>query len=371
LCFLVPFYTKILKNPKKILIIIQRSNGDVFLSVSLITELYKYYQSPQIDLLVNDDTYSLAKLIPNINFVHQFSYNKKRKNRWKQEKEIFTSIFKRYDLSINLTASDRSVIYALFAAKKTISAIEKDNKKSWWKKILLSYYYYFDINKHILLNNLEPLNLLQIDHKNIQKAPEASDKMVTSIKKKLDIRGIKEFVIFHPSAQYSYKVYPNSLRHELLSLLSKLNIAVIVTGGNNEIDLAIKNNLPPLENIFNWIGRTSIEEYIALSRLSQGYVGMDTLNMHIAAAQNKRVFAIFGPTRLSMWSPWSNKLQRSATIDMPEQTYGNVTIFQADMPCVACGKAGCKDSGKSECLDKIKPKVIFEQVKQWYQNVRF
>ena len=34
--FLVHFFIKILKNPKKILIIVQRSNGDVFLSLSLI-----------------------------------------------------------------------------------------------------------------------------------------------------------------------------------------------------------------------------------------------------------------------------------------------------------------------------------------------
>ena len=97
---------------------------------------------------------------------------------------------------------------------------------------------------------------------------------------------------------------------------------------------------------------------------------MDTLNMHIASAQNKRIFAIFGPTKLSMWAPWSNQLQVSATDDMAIQTYGNVTIFQANMPCVACGQAGCKDSGKSECLDKIKPKVIFDEVEKWYQNVR-
>ena len=89
-------------------------------------------------------------------------------------------------MSINLTASDRSVIYALLAGKKTISAIEKDNKKSWWKKILLTYYYYFDVNKHILLNNLEPLNFLQIEHINTLKSPEVSEKIVANIKEKLD-----------------------------------------------------------------------------------------------------------------------------------------------------------------------------------------
>ena len=359
-----------MKNPNKILIIIQRSNGDVLLSQTLINKIVESYNSPQIDILVNDDTVLVAQLLSNISDIYQFSYSKKKDNRWKQERKLVFKLIKKYDLAINLTASDRSVLYSLIAGKRAISAVERNNKKSWWKKILLSDYYLFDNTKHILRNNLEPLKILKIKYDLVQDLPNISSKVIDRMKIKLTQMGITDFMIFHPSTQYSYKVYPQSLRHELLSLLSKLNIAVVVTGGNNEIDLAIKNNLPQLENIINWIGQTSIEEYIALSGLSQGYIGMDTLNMHVAAAQNKRVFAIFGPTRLSMWSPWSNKLQRSATIDMPQQTYGNVTIFQADRPCVACGKAGCIDSGKSECLDEIKPKVIIDEVEQWYQNVR-
>mgnify|MGYP002524924549 CR=1 FL=1 len=69
MCFLALSCIETLKNPKKILIIIQRSNGDVFLSMTLINTLYEYYHSPQIDLLVNDDTYPLAKLLSNINFI--------------------------------------------------------------------------------------------------------------------------------------------------------------------------------------------------------------------------------------------------------------------------------------------------------------
>ena len=119
-----------MKNSKKILIIIQRSNGDVLLSQTLITALYEHYQSPKIDLLVNDDTLPVAQLLSNINFIHAFSYKKKRENRWKQEKDIIASVFRKYDLSINLTARDHSVLYALFARKNSISAIEKDNSKS-------------------------------------------------------------------------------------------------------------------------------------------------------------------------------------------------------------------------------------------------
>ena len=360
-----------MKKPKKILIIIQRSNGDVFLSLTLINALYNNLNSPQIDLLVNDDTLAVARLLPNINFIHTFSYKKKHEGRWVQEKNLVKSIFRQYELSINLTASDRSVIYALLASKNSISSVEKENKKSWWKKILLTNHYYFDATQHILLNNLESLKFLNIEQAAIQNSPNISEEVMDTVRKKLSILGISDFIIFHPSTQYRYKIYPQLLRNELLSNLSNLNTSILITGSRNQIDTEIKKELPSLPNIIDFIGETTLEEYFALCKLSLAYIGMDTLNMHIAAAQDKRIFSIFGPTNLAMWSPWSNILQKSGKIDMPVQTYGNVTIFQADMPCVACGKAGCKDSGKSECLDKIEPKVIFDEVEKWYQNVRF
>jgi heptosyltransferase III len=365
----VHFCIKILKKAKKIIIIIQRSNGDVLLSQTLISALYEYYKSPQIDLLVNDDTLSVARLLPNINFIHTFSYKKKRENRWKQEKDIIASVFRKYDLSINLTASDRSVLYALFASKNSISAIERDNSKSWWKKALLTHPYFFDTTKHILLNNLEPLNSLKIKHTNILSKPQVSEVTIAIIKNKLDKKDIKDFIIFHPSAQYNYKIYPQHLRDRLLNYLSALGISIVITGGSNQIDLDIKRELPNLPNLYDFIGETTLEEYFALSQLSLSYIGMDTLNMHIAASQNKPIFAIFGPTNLKMWSPWSNQLKRSASLDMPIQTYGNITIFQANMKCVACDRAGCDDNGISRCLNNISPKIVFEEVREWCKYV--
>ena len=100
---------------------------------------------------------------------------------------------------------------------------------------------------------------------------------------------------------------------------------------------------------------------------------MDTLNMHIAASQNKRIFAIFGPTNLSMWSPWANELKTGALKNSPSQTYGNITIFQGALPCVACGKAGCEDDhGRSECLHIIRPENIFNAVDKWlrYEKIQ-
>ena len=367
--FLVHFYITILKYFKKILVIIQRSNGDVFLSSPLIKALNDKYESPQIDLLVNDDTISIAKLIPNINNIYTFSYRAKQDNKWRQEKNILSSLFNKYELCINLTSSDRSVFYALIAGKKTISAVENNYKKSWWKKILLTHYYHFDSSRHILQNNLESLKFLNIDIEYVHYPLEPSFISTSHVKKKLDSKKISNFYIFHPSSQYKYKIYPQYLRDALLNQLSKIGISIVVTGGQAPIDFEIKKQLPILPNLFDFIGETSMEEFVALSKLSLGYIGMDTLNMHISASQNKRIFAIFGPTNLKMWSPWSLQLNTSAKINMPIQTYGNITIFQANMQCVACGQGGCDNSGKSECLNNISPEIVFEEVSNWYKNV--
>jgi len=350
---------------KKILVIIQRSNGDVFFSWSLISNLLESFQGVDIDMLVNEDTVNIAKTMPNIRRIISFSYERKRADRFTQEREILRKIFRKYDYSINLTASDRSVLYAIFASKYSISAIESSKKKNFWKRFFLKKYYYFSDSRHILENNFMPLKILNISHKKIVSKIPLESKSLLKIKKLLDLNKIGQFLIFHPAAQYEYKIYPEDSRLKLLNLLNKLNAKIVITGGSSRNDLKIKKCLPKLDNIVDLIGQTSFEEYMALSELSIGYIGMDTVNMHIAASQNKKVFAIYGPTNTRMWSPWSNITKSAATNTPPLQQYGNVTLFQANLNCVPCGKAGCNNlHDESICLNYIDPELIYKKVKE-------
>ena len=212
-----------------------------------------------------------------------------------------------------------------------------------------------------------PLRLLKIDHRNIQSTPKNSVHILNKVNKKLFDKGIKDFIIFHPSAQYNYKIYPKKLRSTLLESLDTLGIPILITGSKNKIDSMIKEEIPKATNIYNLIGTTSLEEYFALSQLSLAYIGMDTLNMHIAASQNKRIFAIFGSTRLSMWSPWSNTIQQGTKYNKPMQSYDNITIFQSSLPCEVCGQVGCgSNHGKNELPYAIKPEEIFKEVEKWF-----
>lgn len=353
---------------RNILVIVQRSNGDVFLSSPLIEGLFRAYERPDIDLLVNSDTLAVARMLPHIRDIHVFSYDLGRTG---QTLNLIRTIARRYDLSISLTSSDRSVLFALVSGSKSISAVDRQSKKSWWKRFLLSAHYEFDSDRHIIRNNTRPLDLLGIGNEKPVLASSYSRQSAERVDAMLESKGIGEFLVFHPCAQYDYKVYPEKLRNRLLEELARLGVKIVVTGSKSPVDLRIKSSLPALENVFDFIGETGMDDLLALSDRSLGYIGADTLNLHIAASQNKRIFAIFGPTILSMWSPWCNALHAGTRVNMPVQTYGNITLFQADMPCVACGKAGCDDHhGASECLYHIDPLVIKKEVEQWLTTSR-
>jgi len=92
--------------------------------------------------------------------------------------------------------------------------------------------------------------------------------------------------------------------------------------------------------------------------------------MHISASQNKKIFAIYGPTNTDMWSPWSN--QGCGYCHSPKEIkeYGNVKLFHANLDCVPCGKMGCDNNfGKSVCLDLIQPEVIYKEVEKFVNSL--
>lgn len=346
------------QHVKQILLLVRRSNGDVLLASPLIQHLHAYYPEVAIDLLVNADTLGMANALPLVRYVIPYT------KAWQ------TLRLRQYDLAISLTTTDSSVLYARLAGKTAISAVDTEPHKAWWKRWLLSGSYSLDKQRHVLHNNLQALQLLKIPQGQIIPQVSVKPAALVRVQALLQQRSIERFVIFHPSTQYAYKVYPEALRQQLLMQLAALGMPIIITGAKTPLDLQIKATLTDLPaHIHDLIGETSLDEYIALSSLALAYIGGDTLNMHIAAAQDKQVFAIFGSTLLPVWSPWCNALQHAASVSQPQQTYGNITVFQAALPCVPCGKAGCNDDhGRSECLYQIPPDRISTAVQQWLSS---
>jgi len=345
---------------KSILLIVRRVYGDVFFLSSVIKTLHQNYENCFVDILVNYSTRGIADCLDGVRKIFMFEYTNETGRRYNAFKNL-----RRYDMSINFTSNDRSVIYAFLASKNCISAIDNESYKNWWKKVILKETFVWNFNEHIFKNYNTPLKNLNIKDSFEFTEIESSFKAKRAVKNLIKDNGVKKFIIFHPSAGKKYKMLPPEKIVELLNLLLTLKFYVIVTGGSSTIDKEVSSLISNNEKVLNLIGKLNIDEFIALSSLSEFYVGTDTLNTHIAASQNKRVFAIFGPTNLALWAPIQSSRQlEKISPNKPIQTYDNITIYRSDLPCMSCWKAGCLDKESySYCLDEFDVHEFFNFVK--------
>ena len=97
-------------------------------------------------------------------------------------------------------------------------------------------------------------------------------------------------------------------------------------------------------------GNLSLAEVALLNTKSSAFVGVDTSIMHLSAANQIPTFAFFGPTFTPVWYPWDSTHPTYTEKQGRVRHLGKHCIYQEELPCVPCGKAGCKDSGISDCL---------------------
>jgi heptosyltransferase-3 len=82
----------------------------------------------------------------------------------------------------------------------------------------------------------------------------------------------------------------------------------------------------------------SLTELAALTREARAFVGVDSAPMHIAAAVQTPVVALFGPSGDIEWAPWQ----------VPHRI-----VASTEYPCRPCGNDGCGGGKISECLTTL------------------
>jgi heptosyltransferase-2 len=113
----------------------------------------------------------------------------------------------------------------------------------------------------------------------------------------------------------------------------------------------------------NVVGRTSIAETAALLAQCDLFVGNDSGPMHIAAAVGTPVVAVFGPSNIGAWGPYSPEGERSPH-----------TVVSRSLPCMPCFyrghsvglREGC---GTRECLTLLDPRPVLQACRRALERV--
>jgi len=153
--------------------------------------------------------------------------------------------------------------------------------------------------------------------------------------------------VIHAGASVSYKRWPREHFASLARALHGAGCRTAWIGAGKpdaEIIAAIATRIGEASTI-NLCDRLSLPELAALFRRASVFIGCDSGPMHLAAACGAPVFALFGPSRESIWAP------RGA----------GGTVLRGTEPCAPeCDAWHCPND--YHCLASLTPEMVLDRV---------
>ena len=110
-------------------------------------------------------------------------------------------------------------------------------------------------------------------------------------------------------------------------LIKSHNVRVVILGGPDEIEAAsqLERLVDKEKRVLNLAGRTTIHQTAAIVEQCDLFLGNDSGPMHLAAAMQTPVVAVFGPSNRRAWGPYTPAGETS-----PHH------VVSRDLPCIPC-----------------------------------
>lgn len=357
--------------PKAILISNIRLIGDVILTTPLIGLLKDAYPLAAIDLLVNRGTGEFLEKDPR---VRRVIYSDGGETGTQGRKNGYlTTIFRRYDLAINMNASDRGSIAVLLASRYWRVGLYYGNQfwKDVWKRLFFSHPipYPFPIHYARLCQVVAEKLGLTVSRLEAKVFWDALDEAtVDSI---LSARAVKgDYFVIHPFARWRYKYWQAgkfaAVSDTIAERYGLLPVWTSSPAAEERQALAAAADLCRIRPA-QIPGDLNLNQMTCLLSRSALYVGLDTAVSHLAATTGIPMVALYGPTHTDWWSPWNNAGPVAQQCPLPrgKQRTGSIIVIQRDMPCVPCGQAGCSGNGiEPPCMLGIEVSEVLDAVSE-------
>ena len=94
---------------------------------------------------------------------------------------------------------------------------------------------------------------------------------------------------------------------ETITTLQKDGHTLVLTSGPDKNEKAMIEKiraLCPSERIHSLAGELTLRQLAALIDHAKLFIGVDSVPMHMASALKTPCIALFGPSKLTFWSPW-------------------------------------------------------------------
>ena len=169
---------------------------------------------------------------------------------------------------------------------------------------------------------------------------------------------VEAIIALHPFAANPLRAWHLENFIELANRLQKIyRVRILVLGGKRDTDaaLTIQKNVSPAPIMA--VGTTSLRESMALLSRCSLLICNDSGIMHLAAAMQIPLVALFGPQSPVKFGPWGEKCR----------------VIYERFPCSPCKQKffqECEPSHRSspKCLETISIEKVLEEVASFKQN---
>jgi heptosyltransferase-3 len=310
-----------LQNIRRIGVFKTRNIGDVLMITPALRALRETFPDARITAVVNSGTELILAHNPHIDDMVVYARPDEESppgffRRLRKELHFLRELRRRrFDLTIGFTDGDRAAWSSYFSgARYRVGALHYTAGKYDLRRMLYNIPVssalppMHEVEKHFHILELAGIKLRS------RKPGKLSLVVPDSLRewawKELEpLRG-RPIVHVHPVARWLWKCWRNESMAEIIDWLqTERDARVVMTTGpvtrERERAQAVLR-LCRTRPLF-YDGNLSLTQIAALSAESDGFFGVDTAPMHMAAAVGIPVIALFGPTVPAVWGPWTER----------------------------------------------------------------
>ncbi len=368
---------------KSILVIKLRHIGDVLLTTPVFSTLRRAFPQARIAALINSGTEEVLSGHPSIDEIIVFDRKIKKFSflkRYAEEFKFLKSIGGSFDVAIDLTGGDRAAIISRMSGAWLRAAKDSGKMSLWGKNHLYTHRFVLDGLTHVVMQNLDLVQRLFSIHDETMDytvhihVPERQREDVNRLFKANGVSEYDRVVHVHPPSRWFFKCWPDEYMAGIIDKLTCFGVRVVVSSSPDEKEIERANHILSLvkeksggsgSGVISLVGKTTLKGLAAVSERSALFFGVDSAPMHIAAALNTPVVALFGPSGVFNWGPWDNR----HSVKFPYSKRNSVqhsgihTAIQRHWDCIPCGQDGCDGLKKSRCLDDIAVSEVWSVIK--------
>ncbi|QDQ27272.1 putative lipopolysaccharide heptosyltransferase III [Chitinimonas arctica] len=344
---------------RRVLVTKLRHHGDVLLTTPVLASLKRQLPWAEIDALIYHETRDMLADNPYLDQLHTIQRTRAVGGTWaklRHELSLFRTLrSRRYDLVLHLTEHNRGA--TLVRALKPRWSVSLDGPWHGFFKRSFSHLYLplWGNRRHTVEMNLDALRVIGL-------YPDEADKHLSLIpgeaathrcRAELAAAGLapQGYLLLHPGSRWAYKVWPAERMADLIGRLLAAGHKIVLTGSPDQAEREMADTIlaqlgAGREQVLNRVGQLNLRELAAYIADARMLIGVDSVPMHMAAALDTPIVALFGPSNPVEWGPWR----------VPHR------LVSAALPCLPCGMKGCGNSGYSECLANLPADTVMAAV---------